>query len=351
MTRESQSRFVFLFGRQVLNQARHCHFITGNARGGTDDEDSATASLQKKVYQSFTTALIQSVYDSTTDLKEILRLGRLLWPQYIEPLQADQIDKTLQAATSRCPSSSSKNHFSGGKKDGASVEPPSSEAVEGQVLAILNQKILPQIRPFLAASLYTLSAPFASGSTAASSHHELPDLAKYLLLAGYLCQVNRPDRDKHLFSIQKNGRRRKSQATENTAAENVALGSTQQQQQQQQVVQRIPRLRSFPMERLLSVYVSVVALNQGASSSSLASANAAMSFIEQSERLQSLGNNILGQHLAYLHSTGLLYDHPPRGPADVIRLSEPRYCCSLTEDEARQVAQTLNFPLDRYLLV
>ena len=153
--------------------------------------------------------------------------------------------------------------------------------------------------------------------------------------------------------IQKNGRRRKSQATENTAAENIALGSTQQQQQQQQQqsVQRIPRLRSFPMERLLSVYVSVVALNQEASSAPSTSANAATSFIEQSERLQSLGNNTLGQHLAYLQCTGLLHEHPPRGPADVIRLSEPRYCCSLTEDEARRVAQTLNFPLDRYLLV
>lgn len=334
----------------MLKQPRHCHLITGNAGGIDDDEDPATASLQQKVYLSFTNALIQSVYDSTTDLKEIVRLGRLLWPQYVAPLQPDRINKTFEAAKSRCMSLSSKKHDSRDKKECASPEPPSAEVIEGQVLSILNQKILPQMRPFLAASLYKLSASAtcAAGSTAVSSH-ELPDLAKYLLLAGYLCQVNRPDRDKHLFSIQKNGRRRKSQATENTAAENVAMGSTQQQQQQQQALQRIPRLRSFPMERLLSVYVSVVALNRESPSSSSTS-DAAMSFIEQSERLQSLGNNTLGQHLAYLQSTGLLHEHPPRGPADVIRLSEPRYCCSLTEDEARRIAETLNFALDRYLL-
>jgi Origin recognition complex (ORC) subunit 5 C-terminus len=332
----------------VLQQPRHCYLITGKS-DGKDEEDPATTRLQQKVYRSFINALIQSVYDSTTDLKEILRLGRLLWPQYVEPLQPDRIDKTLEAATSRCLSLISKKHDSSDKKDGASAESLSSEEVEGQVLAILNQKILPQMRPFLAASLYTLSASAACAArSTAVSFHDLPDLAKYLLLAGYLCQVNRPDRDKHLFSIQKNGRRRKSQALENTAAENVAMGLTQQQQQQhQQTVQRIPRLRSFPMERLLSVFISVVALNQESSSST---SNAAMSFIEQSERLQSLGNNTLGQLLTYLQSTGLLHEHPPRGPADVIRLSEPRYCCSLTEDDARRIAQTLKFPLERYLL-
>ena len=165
----------------------------------------------------------------------------------------------------------------------------------------------------------------------------MPDRAKYLILAAYLCQVNRPDRDKHLFSIQKNGRRRKSVTESNTTSEDTAFGSNAVAQSKN------IRLRTFPFERMLSVFVSVVTLHQMATHRDSIPE-------EDTERLLSLGDASLTHSLEYLQNVGLLHEQPVAGPTDPIRLTGKRYWCELSEAEALRLAESLEFPLSRYIL-
>lgn len=263
---------------------------------------------------------MQSTYDLTKNIKEIVRFGRILWLRYIDPLQSSKIDGTLQSITRKL----------------RSFQPPvkvTPERVEQDLLALLDHKVLPQVRYLTDEYLFALSAPTKDIDT----HLDMSERAKYLLLAAYLCQVNRPERDKHLFSIQKNGRRRKSVSESNTASEDTAFGVNVAAQP------RSLRLRTFPLERMLSVFVSVVTLHQMAN-------NKESLPEEDSEQLLSLGDASLQQNLEYLQDVGMLHEQPATGPNDLIRLIGRRYWCELTEAEATRLADNLQFPLTRYIL-
>ena len=283
---------------------------------GSDAND-----FRHKVYRSFTRTLIQATYEMTKNVKEIIRFGRVLWPQYIELLQPSKIQHTLDIIARRL----------------ASFQPPveaTTARVQQELLTYLDSKAMPQIRSLVEEHLFALSVPITDGP---KEKHEIPKRAVYLLLAAYLCQMNRPDRDKHLFTIQKNGRRRKSATEQNTASEDTAFGTNTTAQP------KSLRLRTFPLERMLSIFVSLVSLHQG-------DAHTASLPERETERLLAIGDVSLLQNLQLLQDTGLLHEQGEAEANDPIRLSGRRYWCELTEEEALRLAEKLNFPLTRYVL-
>lgn len=162
-------------------------------------------------------------------------MGRLIWPKYTEPLCRDNIDSTVESARKALLSKGDSN--------------ASRDLVQREILTVLDRKIFPEVRRVLQQGMFTLdfdspSCKARETDPARREQHEMPQLTKYLLLAAFICQHNRPDRDKHLFSIQKNGRRRRSSNGENNNVEEVAFGSSSQNQQPKKL-----RPRSFPLER------------------------------------------------------------------------------------------------------
>jgi hypothetical protein len=285
----------------------------------------ADARFKQAVFRSFLDTLVQSILDLTSDVKEFIRLGRSLWPKYIEPLGEDSVDATIQSARKALES-----------KVGSSNP---NDSVQRQILTILDRRIFPEIRRVLQRGVFTLEfdSPFVLKKETVplnTEQHEMPYLCKYLLLAAFICQHNRPDRDKELFSIQKNGKRRRSSNGENNNGGDLAFRSTSQQP-------KTLRPRSFPLERMLSVYVSTIGLNQSLSSNDRS--------IDRDERLRSLGTATFNESLAHLRDIGLLNEPPSRTAADALRMSDARYWCSLTLDEAQGIAKSVNFPLDRFL--
>jgi hypothetical protein len=285
----------------------------------------ADAGFKQAVFRSFLDTLVQSVLDLTSDIKEFIRLGRSLWPKYVEPLGEDSVDATIQSARKALES-----------KVGSSNP---NDSVQRQILTILDRRIFPEIRRVLQRGVFKLEldSPFVLRKETGppnTEHHEMPRLCKHLLLAAFLCQHNRPDRDKHLFSIQKNGKRRRSSNGENNDGGDLAFGSTSQQP-------KTLRPRSFPLERMLSLYVSTIGLNP-----SLASNDGN---IDIDERLRSLGTATFNESLAHLRDIGLLNEPPSRTAADALRMSDARYWCSLTLDEAQGIARSVDFPLDKYI--
>lgn len=252
-----------------------------------------------------------------------MRFGRILWPRYTVPLQSSKIDDTLSVITRKL----------------ASFQPPqeaSPSRVEQELLTYLDSKVLSQTRSLTEECLFAVSVPPPTGQ---NIKHDMPDRAKYLLLSAYLCQVNRPDRDKHLFSIQKNGRRRKTTTESNTASQDTAFGTNPTAQP------KSLRLRTFPLERMLSIFVSLVTLHQIDKSNNKESMPD-----EESEQLLSLGDVSLQHNLEYLQNSGLLHEQPATAPTDPIRLTTRRYWCELTQEEAHRLAASLQFPLTQYVL-
>ena len=241
----------------------------------------------------------------------MIRIGRKLFPTYIKPLSLSSFDKTVESA---------RNTLTAEADD---------TSLQRAIISILDRKILPALRLELERGLWSLESRGDSSTVG----HDLPLLAKYLLTAAFLCQVNRPDRDKYLFSIQKNGRRRRQDANRNDEEE-TAFGPGGSHEQP-----KVFRPRTFPMERMLSVYVSLVGLN---------TSSAAFS---GEERLRSLGGTAFHENFSLLRDIGFLLEYPPRQAySETIRMTEPRYWSPLTVEDAKAIASSMEFPLDRYLL-
>jgi Origin recognition complex (ORC) subunit 5 C-terminus len=273
------------------------------------------------VFRSFLETLVQFLYDLTRDINVYVHLGRALWPTYVQPILAENIGETLRAV-----------------KKGQGTSAMTKLDTQREILSLLDQKIFPHIRSVLEQGVApsTIDSPPALsqkvGPTDKSAlSHDLPHLAKYLLLAVYVCQVNRADKDKELFSIQTNGKRKRGSQTD--TGEDVAFGSGQQHV-------KAFRPRTFPVERLYSLYVSMIGLNPLRD----------VPHDEHDEMLRSSGNVDFHETVAYLRDMGILHEYPKRASSDPIRFSQRSFWSSLTRDEATAIASSVQFPLERYIL-
>ncbi len=267
------------------------------------------------LYEAFLDNIIRSVHDITVDIREYTSICRSSWLQYTEPLQKRNLRKTLSTA------------------NGGSTE----EQIEpDKVIAILDKKFQPRLRTFMEKGLSAdaLVIPDSGGDKVRASRiHELPVMAKYLLLASFLCQVNSPDRDKELLSIEKNGKRRRTSGHRDYDEE-IAFGSTEEESKS---LQR----RYFPAERMLSVFVSIVTNCDDSTSK-----NAGFDNIDKLRAEESLSfyNNI-----SFLRDIGMIHEHGQRQREDTIRLREPKYSCPMTKEDAYSLAASIKFPLGRFM--
>ena len=292
------------------------------------------------VYKSFLETLVQGLSDFTSDIKEYLRLGRGLWPLYITPLLPENIASTVAFVQ--------KSNIAKGKKS-TNLH---VTAIENDMLSLLDQRFFPHLRHALEYGLGVLS--FDSSGTVTTTNRsytnggvrdDLPILVKYLLLAVYICHTNRQEKDRQLFSIERNGRkRRKTKEADNE--EEMAYGTTGSQQDAPKTM----RPRTFPMERLYSLYVSIVSLNASKSQAENRTSAREGNDKDHPEILRSIGNIRFLETMTYLRDIGVLHDFPKRSPNDPIRFSQRNVWTTLTQDEAQQIAKSINFPLDRYIL-
>jgi hypothetical protein len=291
-------------------------------------------SFHKRVIDSFLNTLAQSLSGSTRDLREFVRLGRSLWPVYIEPLQPSRIEITMGLVKKNLVQKS------------ASPLSEDCSSIESELQALLDRTFFPHISAALSEGLFSLSldspfiiCPVAKVSNGQSVKNQ-PYLLNCLLLAAFVCQNNRPDKDKRVFSIHGNGKRRARNQVHD-AEEDVAYGSTVGEQQQLKML----RPRPFPLERMLSIFVTIVGLNP-------ANARFVVGMEDREEILQTLGSSHLYENLAQLRDLGYLHEAKYNGSikAEQMNLNGSKYWCSLTREEADILAKSMGIPLDNYLL-
>jgi Origin recognition complex (ORC) subunit 5 C-terminus len=304
-------------------QVLRCDHVRTLVTGSVLDSAAPSLDFRSVAYDSFVDTLVQSLQMTTSNVKEISHVGQRLWPRYIEPLQSrESISKTLEHARLNLAASSSTSR-------------PDRASMQREVLSILDQAIRPALQVTTGAGalalLPPLEPPQTSSKPSSTPYFELPLLAKYMLLSAYLCQINRPERDKDLFSIESNGKRRRTvadsqhQDPEEMGGAVAALPSNS-----------LPRPQTFALERMLSVFASVVGL--------AASSNA------DNERSWTMGGAAFYDNLAHLCETGLLHEHPGQSGYEITRLNDPRYWTSISADDAKSMAKSLSFPLHSYIL-
>lgn len=224
-----------------------------------------------------------------------------------------------------------------------------SEVAEKAILAHLDKKIFPHISGFLNDGLFSLSldSPMVIDPNANTEafkngvENEQPYLRICLLLAAFICQNNKANQDKRIFSSKGTGKRKGRNRVHDGASEDVAFGSTLSEQQQLNTI----RPRPFLLERMLSIFVTLVGLNP-------AREDLLIDTGDRDDFLQSLGSTFLYTNLAQLHDFGHLHEASFTGSlkTEQINLSSTKYCCSLTRDEAMALAKKVDIPLAVYLL-
>lgn len=252
---------------------------------------------------SFVSALVQAMCGMTRDVRDMLRAGRRLWPAYIEPLSLQNIEFTMKGVEGN------------------------GEVTQKALLSYLDQRMV-KLSKNIEDSLLSLGG----GGDTADTASELPYLSKCLLLASFICQHNKADKDKQLFTNTGNGKRRR-QRQEEGDAESAAFGTWNQQRL------KMLRPRSFPLERMLSIFVNIVGLHEGKQLTLTTGTTASL--------LSSLGNSVFLETVGQLRAIGLLREIPSE---DGINLSAAMYCCDVGKDDAKSLAQSIGFSLEKYLL-
>jgi hypothetical protein len=89
--------------------------------------------------ESFIDTLVQSMQHTTTNVKEIIQVGRMLWPQYIEPLSSpESIRGTLRTAHENLTGDRLSSQSQSSPK-------PALAALQREVLSILDRKLRPAL--------------------------------------------------------------------------------------------------------------------------------------------------------------------------------------------------------------
>ena len=180
-----------------------------------------------------------------------------------------------------------------------------------------------------------------------------PYLRNCLLLAAFVCQHNKADQDRKLFSIHGNGQRSKSKAAKNDIYggndEDLAFGSTSTKSTSsarnlQQVEQlRSLRLRPIPLERVFSIFVTLVRLNPNTGDGGDDDYECDDEETNLEASMDDLGSSRLYRDLSHLMELGYLQPATTNKGGNQI-------LCSLTKEEALGIAKNIGIPLERYLI-
>ena len=341
-----------------MKQADVLERIVGNDYLPSESaKDGPRQEFQLSVIDSFLDTVVQSVSSITRDIREMIRMGRLLWPSYILPLRPDRIAEALETARRRTHTRLERLPTPGPPEMG--LIGSEEKEIQKELLAILDEAILPQMKSFLDEGLYMIkgftSLPKGNASSNvstdnASSHSDLPYLSKCLLLAAFICQTNKPDKDKALFTIQRNGKKNSSAGPRAgiNDTEGLAYGSTTWEQQRLKML----RPRHFSLERMLSVFVNMVGLIGGEEKLWLGTHRK-----DPSELIHSMGSASFFESLSRLREIGLIREvHGASIGGDDcttfegINLTSPKYWCELNREDAEAIAASVDCPLSNFIM-
>lgn len=298
---------------------------------GRKADHPSSGSFLNKAIDAFLTSLVQILSDTTIDINEYVRIGRSLWPTYIQPMESQTIRETLKVIDI----------------DLNGDETP-TEKDDTQILGLLSRRFLSQIGK-ISRVLTTLSID-STGSVVRTfpsrptnlCDFELPFLQICLLLASFICQKNRAENDQKVFSVHGNGKRRKSKKGDESNEDNTAFATAGSGIEKL----RSLRPRPFLVERVYSIFVTLIRLNPDSVPKILGTTKR----IEFS--VDTLGTTRLYEDfrrlmdLGYIHEAGFTSDTK----GEEINLNGARYWCSLTDQQASDLARSVNIPLDSYLV-
>jgi len=256
--------------------------------------------FHQRLISSFLSALIQGMSGMTRDVRDMLCAGRRLWKAYIEPLNPENIADTMKL-----------------------VEVDHKQKV---LLSYLNKRMVNLSKNI---ESYLLSL---GGSDSSEETSKLPYLSKCLLLASFICQHNKATKDKQLFTSTANGKRR-SKHDDNGDPESAAYASWDQQRL------NLLKPRSFPLERMMSIFVNIVGLHEG--KELVLTTGTTATFVS------ALGNAVFLENLGQLRLLGLLRELTND---EGTPLSGAMYCCDIGKEDAESIAKSVQFPLNKYLL-
>jgi hypothetical protein len=157
-----------------------------------------------------------------------------------------------------------------------------------------------------------------------------------LLLAAFICQHNKANKDQKVFGTRSNGQRRKSNSMKDIYGgndEELAFGGSS-------ATRTTTTTRSFVLERIFSIFVTLVHLN---------------SSVEEDDMdvlMNRLGATV-ETHLSNLIDQGYLHPTNYTGGSvkgEQVNLTTARFWCSLTHEDAQEIAKENGIPLDRYLI-
>ena len=268
------------------------------------------------------------------DVTEFVSIGRSLWPVYVQALEPNHVKKTLKSL----------------EIDPRGDEPP-NETHDALVLGLLSRRFFAQVGKISKALTRLPMDSTGSSSRIASlpsrpfniSDLELPFLRTCLLLAAFICQTNRAENDKTVFSVHGNGKRRKSRkGTDPTHDEDAAFATTAGSGMEKL---KSLRPRPFLVERVFSIFVTLIRLNPDSAPK-----------IPGTNRVEfsadSLGTTRLYDDWRSLMDLGVIHEATFTGDAkgEEVSLNSAKFWCSLTEQQAMDLARSVNVPLDSYLV-
>lgn len=336
--------------KDIMRLPRIQHMVTGRANLTRHKHECVVSNLvrarfEQLCYSSLLGWTISSVKGSTHDLTEIIRLSRFLWPEYIAPLDgsAGSIDQKFKApmwqvlcylkrdvvesSVISCNCSSCVCIASAVGTGGVGVD---FAVLKQRLFEKLDNSIRETMRDFLSTAVlmpsrvlrHQISKPYAE---------RLPYVTKFLLLAAFLCQNKRAESDKNLFTKRNTGKSRRG-GNKTDLGSSYASSSTE-------LKQLTVRQPSFPIERLLSVFHSIMgsygqhSMQQNGGSTHDVSA---------------LGSERLFRNISQLSATGLIR-RVGRKTKDVTEImTSAKFSCSLSREDADLIAKSVGFPLDKY---
>ena len=301
------------------------------------------------IYMSLVEIVIQSTESSTRDIREMLRLICILWPIYTKPLLAESSGLLVECvqAFQKITKEELNAIIQKGKLEDQSILRKVSEN--------LGSKIRVHIREVMKTCLLNPGlnyCPIENSEKGAfnskqTSSQRLPYFTKFVLLAAYLCQSNRPDRDRKLYTNQKSARRKRGGGKE-SHSESVSYTSSAKAQQELQST-KVP---SFPFERMFSIFSSICKKN--AVGSMKQTYGKMMDPTVDSIDVSELGSIGILSSIRELCDLGLLTElRSTNAKNDQSAMnkgfSNTKYTCNLARDHANEIATSVGFNLSLFL--
>ena len=301
------------------------------------------------LYSSMMNSFVPSVISTTHDMIEIIRLARLLWPAYVEPVESCD-DDTIEELTWKivdCLNGDGGDSIAMSCKailesscklcqysTSTGVESTDLNSLKQQLSEKLDRNIRETMRGLLTSTIMMPGRvlPTKDGTPYAE---RLPYITKFLLLASFLCHNKRKEQDTNLFTTENTGKSKRRRV--NKTEDGTAYASSSKDLIQQQPL--------FPLERMLSVFASII--GQYGHSHYMSYKEVGVTTVAQ------LGTTHLFHNVSQLITTGLLrkngkatfddkYDH------DLMEIMSVKFSCTLSRDDALVIASSVGFPLEKY---